>query len=162
MTPLYTPELSRRCRLRARCGLIAAFVSVFAAWAACAFLCARVRTANAAAMFRLVMVLSVCSGWIAILFWRLLYRPARAEEKHVDSILTDPPEEYRGVLALETEAFQIPKGICVRRARLDTAEGPVSLRLDDRLSRRMPTGVPLRVLAVRQYITAYEVQHEDD
>lgn len=162
MTPLYTPDRARRYRVRAQGGLIAACLLVFAAWTACAVLCAQVRTANAAALFRRVLLLSVLSGWIAIVLWRLVYRPARAEERHMDSISNDPAEEFQGVLTLYPEEFQIPKGIRVRKARLDTAEGPVSLRLDAALSRRLPAGARVRVQTVRQYITAYEVLDEDD
>lgn len=162
MTSFYTPQDARRYRLRARASLAVACALTAVAWLVCAFLCARVRTANAGLLFRWVMGLSTGSGWIAIVLLTMVFRPAQAESRHMAGILKEQAaEEYEGVLTLLPDEFQIPRGIRVRRGTLDDGNGTVSLRLDARFTRQLPAGQRLRVRAVRQFITGFEVLHED-
>ena len=162
MTHFYTPERAKKSRLRAQISLATACAMILIAWAVCAYLCTRVRTANAALLFRWVLALSAGSGWTAILLISLAYSPARAEARHMESILKGPAEEAAGVLTLYPEEFRIPRGIRVRKARLDTPDGPVSLRLDASLAPLLPVGRSVRVQVVRQFITGWEDRHESD
>ena len=162
MQPLYTPALERRCRRTARGSLLLACGLLLCGWAACAYLCTRVRTGTAAALFPPVLILSTASGWAAILIFFLAYRPARAEYRHVTGILQEEPSAPReGTLTWMGSAFQVPGSIRVRKARLNTESGPVSLLLDERLSRDIPEGTPLRIRTRRQFIADYEVLHEN-
>lgn len=157
MTQLYTQQSFRRCEKAAKASLIWAILLVTVFWGLCAFLCTRVRTANAALLFRWVLGLSILSGWAAILILAFIYRPNRAEKRHIQSMLNEPWEEMEGVFYLEDSTFQIPRGIRVQKARLETAEEPVSLRLDARYAHLLPLGQPVKIRVIRQYITAYEV-----
>lgn len=158
MTPLYTEELAGRYRARAQKSLWFSVAIVIIAWGACAVLCTQVRTANAGQMFRWVMGLSILSGWIAIAVLTLIFRPARAEGRHMAGVLREEAEEMRGILTVEDDAFQIPRGIRICRARLETAEGPVFLRLSAQIKGRVPQGTPVRLRVQRQFITGFEVE----
>ena len=158
MHSLYTSALERRCRRFARLSLLAACALVVCGWAVCACLCTRVRTGNAASLFPPVLILSVASGWAAILVFFLLYRPARAEYRHVAGILREAPSDIReGRLAWVGDAFQLPGSIRVRKARLENGSETASLLLDERLARTVPRGTPLRIRTRRQFLSDYEV-----
>ncbi len=162
MQPLYTPALERRCRRAAQGSLLLACALLFCGWAACAYLCTRVRTGTAAILFPPVLILSTASGWAAILVFFLAYRPARAEYRHVTGILQEEPSAPReGTLTWMGGAFQVPGSIRVRKARLDAEDGPATLLLDERFFRGIPEGTPLRIRTRRQFIADYEVLHED-
>ena len=162
MTLFYTADRARACRQRARASRAAAALAVGGCFLICAVLCTRVQTGNAANMFRWVLILSVLSGWAAIALMHLVSRPAMATWRHMESLLRETPETHAGTLTVLPEAFQIPRGIRVKKAVLHTREGPLSLRLDAALEKRLPVSVPVRVQVARQYITAIEVQHEND
>ena len=50
---------------------------------------------------------------------------------------------------------------CCFNGCLDAEDGPATLLLDERLSRGIPEGTPLRIRTRRQFIADYEVLHED-
>ncbi len=130
-------------------------------WAACAALCFFVRTANARRMLFVIIGLATVSGWIFILLRQMVYLPAQAEQRHMASILSETAEEHAGTLRLSPGAFQIPKGIAVRKASLSEDGRTITLNIDARLNKRLPPdGTAVRVLTVRKYITAFEVLHE--
>lgn len=161
MTSFYSQQTARRCRRAAQAGRIAAAALTAAGWGVCAYLCTRVRTANAAYLFRWVLALSILPGWAAILILSLRVRPSQAEYRHQSGLLQEEAEDMEGVLSLLPGAFQIPRGIRVCQAALETAEGSVKLRLDAKYAGRLPAGKRVRVRVARQFITGWEVLHED-
>lgn len=158
MHSLYTSALEKRCRRFARLSLLLACAPVVCGWAVCAYLCTRVRTGNAAALFPPVLILATLSGWAAILIFFLAYRPARAEYRHVAGILREAPSDLReGTLTWVGDAFQLPGSIRVRKANLENGSETASLLLDERLAKGIPQGTPLRIRTRRKFLSDYEV-----
>lgn len=157
MKHLYTPEEARRWKARASRTKAFSIGALALALAVCILLCTRVTTANAQTLLLWAIALFTLAGWTAILLMYLVYAPARAQAVHIGGMVSAEAECAEGVLTLLKETFPIPKSITVRKATLQTAEGPVSLSVSAALARQLPVGVPLRVMTVRRFITAYEV-----
>ena len=158
MTDFYTRQETERFRRLALCGGILAAAVLAFALALCVALCCRVNTLNAARLEKTVIAVSALGGWIALLLFFLLYRPARAEYRHMEGIRQDEAAELRGFLTVFPAETALPRSISVRKARLVTDDGEIDLALDARLARRMPpNGAHVRLTAVRKYITAVEV-----
>ena len=159
MVFLYSQTDALRVGRRARASLIVALTLLAAALIACSALCANVHTGNAERMLYTVIGLFTLAGWAAILLLRLVYFPSAAVCRHMKSILNgEEEEEMEGRLSLTPAAFQIPKGILVRKAALDTEGETRALNLDARFVKKMPPeGTRVRVRVVRKFITAIEV-----
>ena len=163
MTELYHPEEEKRLSRLAACSLAAAVGILAGALILCVGLCFRVNTGNAGWMLRKAVVCSTLGGWIAMALYFWVYRPSRAESRHMAGILAGEKQEYRGYLTVDSAERQLPCSISVRRAALENGGETVHLILDARLARRLPpSGAFVRVAAVRKYITAYEVCDEKD
>jgi len=157
MTRLYTLKEAKRWKQRAALMLALATGLVALALIVCIALCTQVNTGNAQSLLSATITLFTLAGWTAILLGYFGYLPARAQAEHIGGMTTGTEEELEGVLTLLPETFRIPKSVTVRRATLDTPQGPVSLSVSAALSRQLPTGVPLRVLTVRRFVAGYEV-----
>lgn len=163
MIVLYHQEDARRMGVRAKAGRAAAGGILAAALIACVALCCQVRTGNAQTLYRWVVALFTLAGWGAILLTRFLIRPCQAEYQHMTSILSGEAEILEGKLTVAPESFQVPRSIRVRKAHLTSGEESCTLNVDDRLAAQLPPdGTHVRLQAVRRYITAVEVCHEDD
>lgn len=157
MKRLYTPEEAQRWKQRTLHRLILAIAVFVTAITVCIILCGQVNTANAQTLLLIIIALSALSGWASMLLFYFSYAPAKAQAIHMQGILAGEAECAEGILTLHKDSFRIPKSITVRKATLQTAEGPLSLSVSAALARQLPAGVPLRVETVRRFITAYEV-----
>lgn len=158
MTELYTRRETERFRRLALCSGVLAAAALAAALAVCVLLCCRVRTLNAARLEKTVILVSVLSGWFALLLYFMVCRPARAEYRHMAGIRQGEKTEHSGVLTVSPAELTLPRSITVRKVTLSGDEGELALTLNARLARRMPpNGSRVRVSAVRKYITAFEV-----
>ena len=158
MIVLYSQPEAQRQGKRAKRSLWTAGAALAAALILCTALCFRVNTANAERMLYTVILLFTCAGWIAILLLRLVYFPSAAVSRHMKSILGGEEEELEGNLTLTRDAFQIPKGILVRKAMLTQEDETRTLNLDARYVQQLPPpGTRVRVRIVRKFITAIEV-----
>ena len=138
------------------CGLMAAALAV------CVALCTRVRTGNAERLLFTVIALSTLAGWAAILLLALLLRASAAEYRHITHVLSAPEEECAGRLSLSPMAFQIPRGILIRKVTLRSGEDSRPLSLNARFARRLPPeGSFVRVKTAANLITAIEVPEEN-
>ena len=158
MTVLYSQAEAQRMGKRAKWSLWAAGAVLASALIICAALCFRVNTANAERMLYTVIILFAFAGWTAIFLLRLAYFPSAAICRHMKSILVGEEEELEGNLTLTRDAFQIPKGILVRKAALEQEGETRTLNLDARYADQLPPpGTRVRVRIVRKFITAFEV-----
>ena len=98
MTELYHPEEEKRLSRLAACSLAAAGGILAGALILCVGLCFRVNTGNAGWMLRKAVVCSTLGGWIAMALYFWVYRPSRAESRHMAGILAGEKQEYRGYL----------------------------------------------------------------
>ncbi len=158
MTELYTRRETDRFRhLALFCGAAAAVI-LAAALAVSIALCCQVNTLNAARLEKTVILVSVLAGWIALPLLLMGYRPARAEYRHMEGLLSGEKTEHTGILTVSPTDVALPRSITVRKAFLKDNGESVALTLNARLARRMPpNGTPVRVTAVRRFITAFEV-----
>lgn len=162
MTTLYTPGEAQAWQGRARRCRQAVWILSAAGLAACVFLCCRVNTGNAHALFLGVTALSVLTGWAVILLRSLLYQPARAQAQHTAMIAAGSAENYRGALTVERDAFAIPRGITVKKVYLEAAGERILLQADARRAALLPeNGRRVRLTAVKKYVTAFEVCDEE-
>lgn len=157
MIRLYTRETADRWLRRAKTLLWLALSLVGAALVICIVLCGRVNTGNAATLLVTCIALFTLAGWAGILLLVFAYAPARAQAEHMAGMFTQEEECFEGVLELHREYLHIPKSVTVRKATLHTDEGDVALSVCAGLSRSLPRGKRVKVLAVRKFITAYEV-----
>ncbi|MBQ7455705.1 MAG: hypothetical protein IJS53_04615 [Clostridia bacterium] len=161
MTAFYTREEADALSLRARRCRAIALALICAALAICTALCFFVRTGNEGRMFILVVSVFTLLGWIALLLLTLVWRPLRAESRHITGVLAGEQTEYRGVLEAPGAPVKIPGSIAVRKVMLRQGEESVMLNVRARLADRLPpAGTPVRVCAVMRYIVACEVDHE--
>ncbi len=158
MIVFYSQADALRQERRAKISRAAACALLAGALIACAALCARVNTGNAERMLYTVIGLFTLAGWIAIFLLRLVYFPSAAVFRHIKSILGEEETELEGKLALTPDAFQIPKGILVRKAALEGEDETRVLNLAARFEKKLPPrGTHVRVRVVRKFITAVEV-----
>lgn len=142
---------ARRCTLFFR-ALLAGGLALFV------ILCLITRTANARAVFMIMLISMTLLGWICIGYYTGRVRTVRAEARHLETLTCDKPEEYEGELHVSAAAVQIPKSIRVRTVTLGNGENTKRLHLDDRLTERMPAeGSRVRVRAVHDFVTGIEI-----
>lgn len=158
MIRLYTPEAAQRWKRRAWLTLTLSLGLVALATIINIILCGQVNTANATTLQLTCIALFALAGWACILLLYYVYAPARAMATHIGGMFSAPSETYEGVLTVHKDSFRIPKSVTVRKATLETAEGPVALSVSAGLVHKLPkNGSALRVTTVRKYITGYEV-----
>lgn len=158
MVRLYTPESARYWKRRAAFLLGLSLGLVALALAVNIVLCTQVGTGNAQTLQAVCIALFTLAGWACILLLYFAYAPARAQAAHIGGMFSAPDETHEGVLTIHRESFRIPASVTVRKATLDTAEGPLSLSISAALVSRLPrSGARVRVTTVRRFITGYEV-----
>ena len=125
--------------------------------AALIVLCLLTRTGNARAMLAAAWAVVIGLGWAAIAWWMFALEPARAEERHRKGLVSVEPELREGLFFLTPDSFRIPKSVRVRKIRLETGEGALSLNLAESLVPRAPAdGSRVRVRTARKFITGLE------
>ena len=129
-----------------------------AALAAFVLACALTRTGNARAMLIGMMAGMTLAGWAGIWLYTGKVLPARAEARHLQTLLEGEPETFEGVFFPADYTLKIPKSVRVRPVTLETEEKPLRLNLDGSFSAKAPAaGSRVRVQAVSGYITGIEV-----
>ncbi|MBQ8556381.1 MAG: hypothetical protein IJ438_10995 [Clostridia bacterium] len=163
MKQLYSPQDAQRWKLRARRSLAVAGLTLGIALVICIILCCMVDTGNSDTLLAAVIALSTLAGWTAILTLWFIYAPARAEAEHVAGIVQGEPEEAQGVLTIGAQRFRIPHSVTFYKAALTDGTEQRTFNLNVRLAEELPpSGTPVRILTVRKFITAYEVQDEEN
>ena len=121
-------------------------------------LCRLTRTENAGAMLIAAMAVLALTGWAVILLWMFFAEPTRAEANHLESLSSREETVLEGRAVMNPEGFRIPKSVRVRKVALETAEGTVSLNLNEKLADRMPPdGSEIRAAVRGKTITGLEV-----
>ena len=160
MQTLYTKEMTEKRKARAKRDAWLAAGLLLGGLLLCVFLCTRVRTGNAIRLQWACVAVSTVTGWAALLLCHLSVIPQRAAYRHEEGILKGEPAEISGVLYREPGALALPKSITVKKLRLETENGPVTLSVQEEKEKHLPPdGTRVRVLTVRKYITACEVEH---
>ncbi len=120
-------------------------------------LCFFVRTENQRVLQWTAIFLFTVLEWAALLVWQLGELPARTELTHLEGILKGEPETREGIFSLLRDQVQIPKSVRVRKAILDTPEGPIHLQVNIRMIPKLPENASsVRVQMVRKFLIAWE------
>ena len=158
MIRLYTPEAALHWKRRSIFTLCLSLGLVAAATLVNILLCGMVHSGNAAQLQAVCIALFALCGWACILLLYFVYAPAKAQAVHIAGMFSAPTETYEGVLTIHKESFHIPHSVTVRKATLETADGPLALSISAGMVPRLPRDAArLRVTTVRKYITGYEV-----
>lgn len=158
MKKLYSMEEAGKWQKKARLyGGLLVFVAA-AALLACIYLCTLADGRNTEKLLIPVMIISTLAGWAVMLGHAYLRRPAKARAQHMKGMLAGEEEMFEGVLQRTGETFSIPGSVTVKKMALVNGEERVLLHADSVLARQLPKdGTRVRLLAVRKYITGYEV-----
>ena len=117
-------------------------------------LCLLTRTGNARLMLAIAMAAMIAAGWGMICLWLFLMEPARAEAQHLASLAKAEKQIREGRFFLTGDRFRIPKSVRVQKARLETADGTLSLNVSEKLAEQMPPdGSLVQVETARKFIT---------
>ena len=156
-TELYSPaELFQMKKRRKRWRALLIFLATLML-GICVFLCLRVTTRNAAVMEKIVILVSILSGWLLITLRDELLVLSKREAEHAAHMLTGPRETLTGTLSLTDDVFRIPGSIRVRRLTLETGEGTRRLSVNVRKLRLLgPLPRTVTVEAVHDFIVAAE------
>ncbi len=148
-------EKSRR-RVRRCTGLLCC-----AAGLALAFIitvCLLTRTGNAQAMLYAAMAGMVLGSLAVLGLWMFAVEPAKAEYRHLAGLAAVEREVREGRFYLGSDTFRIPKSVRVRKVRLDTENGSLSLNLNAELAGRVPPdGSFVRTETARKFIVGMDV-----
>ena len=128
MMLFYSAEECAVLHRQARRGLFAAAGAALAALCGCIALCCMVTTGHAACRLWEVIALSTAGGWAAILLGALVWRPDRAQYRHVQRLLEEEGENREGVLGPRGDRWLIPGGLAVRKITLrqgDTSQAVI-------------------------------------
>ena len=154
---LYRPEdLSRLTRKR-NIWRAALLLLTALALGICVLLCTRVNTRNAASLERIVIGISILSGWVLITLRYELLVLSRREAEHAAHMLAGPREKREGLLSLSPDSVRIPGSIRVRRLILQ--EDGQTCRLSVNISKLSQLGELPRtvtVYTVHDYVVALE------
>ena len=162
MTVLYTAEEALLLRRRYRAFALFACSLLGAAFIACVALCILTNTGNARKMAFAAIALFTVAGWICILVANMAVLPARAEAKHMQAVLGMPSEQYCGRLETTALRFHIPQSVTVRKVMIDDGNERHVFHVWDRKAALLPPdGTAVRIRAARQFIMAFEVEHEN-
>ena len=121
-------------------------------------LCLLTRTGNAQAMLYLAMAAAVLGSLVSLALWMFALEPAKAENRHLAGLAAAERKTCEGWFSLSGDSFRIPKSVRVRKVRLETEDGPLSLNLNEKLADCMPPdGSLIRAETARKFITGMEV-----
>ena len=140
----------------------AAFTLVCAATLAIfLFFVLRRNTLNAARMEFWATAAVTAGGWIAIAIHDCAGRFYRTLREHEERILAseEEPRELRGLVTLDKKSVRISRSIDVRGVRVQTAEGPVRLLVNETFAEELGKAAAqgeLTLRSVEGYVTEVE------
>ena len=106
--------------------------------------------------------ISVGAAWIIIYFGIYTVRDGGRELEHARHLEGEARQMLEGKVTLQKLKVRIRNSITLRKLRVETAEGPVSLSVHiDKAEQLRKAGPWLRLWVVHGYVVAYEVmEHE--
>ncbi len=162
MKTFVSPEALDRLKTRARHSTILFLSLIGGSLLLFIVLCLLTRTGNARTMSWTAFISMTLLGWAAIWYCTGRVLPDRAEERHMETLLSGEPETLEGQLYLLEDTFRIPKSVRIRTAILKNDGESVRLSLDNRFSGEMPPdGTAVRLQAVGRYVTGLEILSGD-
>ena len=125
---------------------------------ACVILTAGVNTRNINDRMLLCMLISIAAAWIILYFSVSVIRDGGRELAHAEHLKGEPRETVTGRLTPLKLKVQIRGSVSLRKIRVDTEDGPVTLNVHIDKAKLLPQkGETVRLYLVHGYIVAYEV-----
>lgn len=155
---LYPPERLSKLAARRRLVKRLLWALALAALGVCVFLTLRTNTRNIYQMLLACICVSVGAAWIIIYFGIYAVRDGGRELAHAEHLAEGEREIVEGTVTLLKLKVRIRNSVTLRKVRVDTAQGPVTLNVDlDKANRLKKAGPDLRLYVSHGYIAAYEV-----
>ncbi len=160
---LYAPERLARMEGRRRGLKRLLWGLALAALALCLVLTLGANTHNLYRRMLACICVSVGAAWIIIYFGIYGVRDVGRELDHARHLQDEPRQRVEGRVTLLKLKVRIRNSITLRKVRVETADGPVSLNLHaDKTQQLKKAGPWLGLYTVHGYIVAYEViDHAD-
>ncbi len=155
---LYAPERLRRLSRRRELTRWLLWALGLGALIACVVLTAGVNSRNIYDRLKLCVVISVAAAWLILYFGTAVVRDGGRVLAHAANLKDEPRQTVTGRVTLLRLRVQIRSSVELRKVRVDTDRGPVSLSVLLDWAGELPhRGELLRLYVVHGYITAYEV-----
>ena len=158
---LYEPE--RLAKLEKRRALTKKLLIALAlgALAVCVTLTARVNTRNIYQMLLACICVSVGAAWIIIYFGVYVVRDGGRELEHAKHLTEGERESVTGRVSLQKLKVRIRGSVTLRKVRVDTDKGPVSLSVHiDKADQLRRAGERLTLYTVHGYVVAFRKAEE--
>ena len=154
---LYPPERLEKLARRRKAVKILNWVLAFAALAVCVFFTARANTRNLYQMLLICVCVSVGTAWVIIYLGIYVVRDGRREVEHAEHLAEGERQAVTGRVTVEKVKVQIRGSIALRKVRVETEEGPVSLSVHiDKADQLKKAGERLTLYTVHGYVVAYQ------
>ena len=161
MTHLYEEREAHAFALRLRRARLVSAAVWAAALSLCVLLCLHVTTGNAMQRRNLAIALSALAGWAYLIWLRPWVRGLKAECLHFESVFSQTPAAYTGVIRPDPEAHSIPGSIKARRVRLDMGDKEESFFVNERFATRLPSDRRATLYCAGSFIRDFEAEDED-
>ena len=127
------------------------------ALALCVYFTARVNLRNYNQMLFRCICVSVVTAWVIIYLGIYVVRDGRRELEHAAHVAEGERETVTGKVTVEKLKVHVRNSITLRKVRVDTEEGPVSLSVHiDKADQLRAAGEWLTLYTVHGYIVAYQ------
>ena len=160
---LYSPQRLEQLKKRRKTVKRLLWVLGLSALAVCVVLTALANSHNLYRMLLACICVSVGAAWVIIYFAVYGVRDVGRELEHAAHLAEGEREIVEGRVTVLKLKVRIRNSVTLRKVRVETAEGPVTLNLHiDKTEDLKQAGEYLRLYVVHGYIAAYEViDHAD-
>ncbi len=148
-------ELSRAEAVRRRAGRAMAAVAAVGL-VICVFLCCFATRKNQSVTLPLTIAASVLSGWVVIFLSHSRYEVAKAQVRHLETMLTGPRERFAGRFTKQEGVYRVRRGVSIRKVRLQEEFHQYMLTVADQKAARLPDEFTGTVETVYDCIVAWE------
>ena len=160
---LYDPRQMARMGKRRRTAKILLWLLALLALGVCVVITAGVNSHNIYRRLLACICVSVGAAWIIIYFGIYTVRDRGRELAHALRLQGEPRGVVEGKVSVLKLKVRIRNSVTLRKLRVETAEGPVSLDvLIDKADQLKKAGPKLRLYTVHNYVVAYEVMEDAD
>ena len=163
MVELFPPARLEKLERRSRITKYLLLTLGFLALGVCVWFTSQVNTRNLYTMLPRCVCVSVGAAWIIIYFGIYVVRDGKREAAYARHLLEGERQTVEGKVSLVKLKVRIRNSVTLRKLRVETGEGPVSLSVHiDKADQLKRAGEFLRLYTVHGYVVAYEeLNHEN-
>lgn len=155
---LFPPDRLEKLERRGRVTKYLLLALALVALGVCVWLTSQVNSRNLYAMLLRCICVSVGAAWIIIYFGVYVVRDGKREAAYARHLRDSERQVVEGTVSLVKLKVRIRNSVTLRKLRVETAEGPVSLSVHiDKADQLKRAGKRLRLYTAHGYVVAYEV-----